>query len=105
MGYAVLCWTESCGVAIRGSVALLGTCLPSYSYVCCLDGEGVPDTVMGETGSGNVVADYMWGVNGSHAGVTQHLCSWCVLHVSLLQDVHWSAGLFGYFPTYSLGAM
>lgn len=23
----------------------------------------------------------------------------------LLQDVHWSAGLFGYFPTYSLGAM
>jgi carboxypeptidase Taq len=22
-----------------------------------------------------------------------------------LQDVHWSAGLFGYFPTYSLGAM
>ena len=21
------------------------------------------------------------------------------------QDVHWSAGLFGYFPTYSLGAM
>jgi hypothetical protein len=25
--------------------------------------------------------------------------------VVLLQDVHWSAGLFGYFPTYSLGAM
>lgn len=23
----------------------------------------------------------------------------------VLQDVHWSAGLFGYFPTYSLGAM
>lgn len=23
----------------------------------------------------------------------------------LLQDVHWSAGLFSYFPTYSLGAM
>ena len=22
-----------------------------------------------------------------------------------MQDVHWSAGLFGYFPTYSLGAM
>lgn len=22
-----------------------------------------------------------------------------------LQDVHWSAGLFGYFPTYTLGAM
>ena len=22
-----------------------------------------------------------------------------------VQDVHWSAGLFGYFPTYSLGAM
>ena len=22
-----------------------------------------------------------------------------------LQDVHWPAGLFGYFPTYSLGAM
>ena len=21
----------------------------------------------------------------------------------MLQDVHWSAGLFGYFPTYSLG--
>ena len=26
-------------------------------------------------------------------------------HVVSLQDVHWSAGLFGYFPTYSLGAM
>lgn len=25
--------------------------------------------------------------------------------VCCLQDVHWSAGLFGYFPTYSLGAM
>lgn len=24
---------------------------------------------------------------------------------SAAQDVHWSAGLFGYFPTYSLGAM
>lgn len=23
----------------------------------------------------------------------------------VLQDVHWSAGLFGYFPTYTLGAM
>lgn len=23
----------------------------------------------------------------------------------ILQDVHWSAGIFGYFPTYSLGAM
>ena len=23
----------------------------------------------------------------------------------VLQDVHWSAGLMGYFPTYSLGAM
>ena len=23
----------------------------------------------------------------------------------VLQDVHWGAGLFGYFPTYSLGAM
>jgi carboxypeptidase Taq len=23
----------------------------------------------------------------------------------VMQDVHWSAGLFGYFPTYSLGAM
>lgn len=23
----------------------------------------------------------------------------------VLQDVHWSMGLFGYFPTYSLGAM
>ena len=22
-----------------------------------------------------------------------------------LQDVHWGMGLFGYFPTYSLGAM
>ena len=22
-----------------------------------------------------------------------------------LQDVHWGCGLFGYFPTYSLGAM
>ena len=22
-----------------------------------------------------------------------------------LQDIHWSAGAFGYFPTYSLGAM
>ena len=22
-----------------------------------------------------------------------------------LQDVHWSAGLFGYFPTYNLGAI
>ena len=21
----------------------------------------------------------------------------------MLQDIHWSAGLFGYFPTYSLG--
>ena len=28
--------------------------------------------------------------------------SMCVVD---LQDVHWSAGLFGYFPTYSLGAM
>eukprot|EP00882_Tetradesmus_deserticola_P026534 GHRQ01029285.1.p4 GENE.GHRQ01029285.1~~GHRQ01029285.1.p4 ORF type:complete len:106 (-),score=33.13 GHRQ01029285.1:248-565(-) len=35
-------------------------------------------------------------------------CRPCIArtHVaSLLQDVHWSAGLFGYFPTYSLGAM
>ena len=23
----------------------------------------------------------------------------------VMQDVHWPAGLFGYFPTYSLGAM
>lgn len=23
----------------------------------------------------------------------------------VLQDVHWSAGIMGYFPTYSLGAM
>ena len=23
--------------------------------------------------------------------------------MGVLQDVHWSAGLFGYFPTYSLG--
>lgn len=23
----------------------------------------------------------------------------------ILQDVHWSSGMFGYFPTYSLGAM
>lgn len=23
----------------------------------------------------------------------------------MLQDVHWSYGIFGYFPTYSLGAM
>ena len=23
----------------------------------------------------------------------------------VMQDVHWQAGLFGYFPTYSLGAM
>lgn len=23
----------------------------------------------------------------------------------VLQDVHWSSGLFGYFPTYSLGAI
>jgi hypothetical protein len=28
-----------------------------------------------------------------------------LLTALLLQDVHWSAGLFGYFPTYSLGAM
>lgn len=27
------------------------------------------------------------------------------MHVMGVQDVHWSAGLFGYFPTYSLGAM
>ena len=31
-----------------------------------------------------------------------HLQAPVVLYV---QDVHWSAGLFGYFPTYSLGAM
>lgn len=24
---------------------------------------------------------------------------------ALMQDVHWSEGLFGYFPTYSLGNM
>ncbi len=35
-------------------------------------------------------------------GVTPHVpCLLCIR----LQDVHWSAGLFGYFPTYSLGAM
>jgi carboxypeptidase Taq len=33
-------------------------------------------------------------------GVTSSTCI-----ALLLQDVHWSAGLFGYFPTYSLGAM
>ena len=25
--------------------------------------------------------------------------------LGILQDIHWSAGLFGYFPTYSLGAI
>ena len=29
----------------------------------------------------------------------------CEPLTSAVQDVHWSAGLFGYFPTYSLGAM
>lgn len=28
-----------------------------------------------------------------------------ILCALLSQDVHWSAGLFGYFPTYTLGAM
>ena len=27
------------------------------------------------------------------------------MRVMGVQDVHWSAGLFGYFPTYSLGAI
>lgn len=37
----------------------------------------------------------------------RHWCMTCaaVCLVCVLQDVHWSAGLFGYFPTYSLGAM
>ena len=30
---------------------------------------------------------------------TAHISNGC------LQDVHWYAGLFGYFPTYSLGAL
>ena len=38
----------------------------------------------------------------SQEGHVQQMENTRVVH---LQDVHWSAGLFGYFPTYSLGAM
>ena len=43
----------------------------------------------------------MWTIT-VRKGILQQMENTCVVR---LQDVHWSAGLFGYFPTYSLGAM
>ncbi len=46
---------------------------------------------------------------GSGSAIPTASSAWHVAHVfsrfMRTQDVHWSAGLFSYFPTYSLGAM